>query len=281
MTKRKAGWLLLAALPLAGRSERHEVPDVAEAARIQHHLATVASELRARPPDHLSASQFRARAEVIAWLEEYTSNGVFPHNHVVLDGRTPIFVDPHGTPCAVGFLLLRSGESELVRDVVQADNLVRVPDLADEPRLQRWLQGRGLTLEEAARIQPAYGPAPPNPVPAERSTYAGVTVGMSVLTAAASAYSAFSEPGPESGPWLEMVTAAASLGHLAMVFVGNERDNGAEPTWSKNANAVGAVLAALVTVDRMRRRGAAQTPATSPVATFEDGRLGLGVTIRH
>jgi hypothetical protein len=49
-----------------------------------------------------------------------------------------------------------SGESELVRRIARERNHARVRELADEPRLAAWLAAVGLSLEEAAAIQPSY-----------------------------------------------------------------------------------------------------------------------------
>src|SRR5262249_60445542 len=69
---------------------------------------------------------------------------------------TPICVDASGTRCAVAALLGAGGEGELVARIARERNFARVAELADEPRLRAWLAATGLTLAEAAAIQPEY-----------------------------------------------------------------------------------------------------------------------------
>lgn len=111
-----------------------------------------------------------ARKREIARLAAYREAGRFPRNHRIF-GRTPTFVDDHGTPCAVGFLMQRSGHRDLVKSIARDDNNVYIENIADGPALD-WIQLSGLTQDECARIQPSYDwerPRPrPVPVPSER-----------------------------------------------------------------------------------------------------------------
>lgn len=69
--------------------------------------------------------------------------------------RAPQFVGANGVPCAVASLALADGESTLVERTAATDNAVRVESLDGGP-LADWLAASGLTVAEAARIQPAY-----------------------------------------------------------------------------------------------------------------------------
>ncbi|MDE2879961.1 hypothetical protein [Candidatus Palauibacter soopunensis] len=131
-------------------------PGVLEARRIAGHLRDVEGVLRRRSTDGLSAAQRERRSTALDWLREYRERGEFPHNHTHAAGRVPVFVDEHGTPCAVAYLLQRSGRENLVREIASADNNVYAWELADDGRFSEWLDDMGLTLEEAARIQPGY-----------------------------------------------------------------------------------------------------------------------------
>jgi hypothetical protein len=127
-----------------------------EVARVRTHLGRVEAELRAADVSHLSMAQRSARAHHIEVLRAYREAGVFPHNHV-LDGRySPVFVDEHGTHCAVGYLIAQSGRKDIVRRIASTRNYATVHQLADEPGLAEWLHDAGISLEEAARIQPEY-----------------------------------------------------------------------------------------------------------------------------
>ena len=259
-------------------------PGEAEVARVERHLAGVEVELRARAVDHLSADQRRARAETLDWLAEYRAARVYPHNHVRAGRRTPVFVDPHGTPCAVGYLLLRSGAADLVEDVVRSDNVVRVPELAGEPRLEAWLGARGLTLDEAAAIQPAYGPNPPAPAIPERSHYAGATVGLSIVTAAVDVYALSTRPRHDRAPWVEGLTLLTAFGHVAMAFAGREDDQA--PDWARSVNTVGAIGSTVVALDRLMRWSLSRPRqgrilAVAPFVSRDQDRVTVGLTLRH
>lgn len=89
-------------------------------------------------------------------LHEYRDRGQFPRNEGESQTSVPIFVDSHGTHCAVGYLMHRSGADEAVAEVVAENNLVYVPDV-EQGMLVDWVLQSGLTQEEAALIQPAYG----------------------------------------------------------------------------------------------------------------------------
>jgi hypothetical protein len=67
-----------------------------------------------------------------------------------------MFIDSCGTRCAVAHLMEISGQGELVRHIAKTDNVARVHQLARLPEVRAWLDASGLTLDEAARVQPAY-----------------------------------------------------------------------------------------------------------------------------
>lgn len=136
------------ATPPAGRAQ-------AEVARIQEHLARAEAAMRAADVSHLTDQQRSARRIHLARLGRYREAGRFPHNHV--DGiRRPIFVDGHGTRCAMAYLIEASGGGELVARVARERNGVYVRELAADPELVGWLDRNGISLAEAAAIQPQY-----------------------------------------------------------------------------------------------------------------------------
>src|SRR5262245_21570750 len=127
-----------------------------EVARIRRHLAGAEALLSRRDLSGLDASQRAARARRVAELQAYRERGIFPHNHRLLDRRTPVFVDEHGVRCAMAYLIECSGDAALVRRIAATRNLARIADLRGDPALVAWLDRNGLTLAEAARIQPEY-----------------------------------------------------------------------------------------------------------------------------
>lgn len=95
-----------------------------------------------------------ARLYAITRLRTYRAAGRFPRNHRIF-GHTPTFIDPSGTPCAVGYLMQRSGGERLARQIADTDNHVYIDRIKDGPALD-WIVFSGLTQQECARIQPSY-----------------------------------------------------------------------------------------------------------------------------
>lgn len=257
-------------------------PPQDDAERITRHLESVSHTMRAAPPPSLTDAQAAARAETLQWLEEYRDRGVFPHNHVRMGQRTPVFVDPHGTPCAVAYLLLRSGESEVVEDVVRTANLDRVPQLARDPRLQAWLSSRGITVHEAALIQPTYGGTS---MESGVSGYVGSTVGFSILTAALGSYSLFSSKPTEKVNVPRALSVASVLGHTALVVLAVGVDETSSP-WAVAANVVGGVLGGLLVARPFAPSADTATASTgaltlAPLLRADAHRVTVGVTIRR
>jgi hypothetical protein len=114
------------------------------------------AERAARSAGHRSLDPLTrvVRALLLDELARYRRRGVFPSNPGL--AKTPIFVDARGTRCAMAHLLELGGERALVETIARDRNLAYVRELADEPRLLAWLRAAGLTLEEAAAIQPEY-----------------------------------------------------------------------------------------------------------------------------
>jgi hypothetical protein len=147
--------MILGATALIGAKHASSF-EVRETARLRAHFDSVLVELRSRDVSALRPEQRAARAVQIARLQEYRDAGVFPRNLVSRDA-TPVFVDPFGTHCAMGYLIARSGRSDIVGRIASTRNLARIPELADDRALIAWLDSAGLSVTEAARIQPTYG----------------------------------------------------------------------------------------------------------------------------
>jgi hypothetical protein len=96
-----------------------------------------------------------ARCVQLRRLTEYRERGLFPINDGQAPDSLPIFVDGHDTACAVGHLMRISGCQASVAVIAGSDNYVYVPDV-ERGSIADWILTSGLTLEEAALIQPAY-----------------------------------------------------------------------------------------------------------------------------
>ena len=126
-----------------------------ERRRVQRHL--IGAERMARGSrvrlDPLTAVN---RALLLDELRRYRRAGRFPLNHAFRGRLVPEFIDAHGTRCAMAHLMEISGQGDLVRHIARTENNARVRELARLPELRAWLAAAGLSLEEAALIQPQY-----------------------------------------------------------------------------------------------------------------------------
>src|SRR5262249_5125801 len=126
-----------------------------EIARVRAHLERVERELLASMPPGLTPTQANARAQVIELLHQYIVAERYPTNDVSRK-MTPIFVSSDGARCAMAALLEATGHGALVRRLAAEHNLAYIEELKGDPELSAWLTEHGLTLVEAARIQPSY-----------------------------------------------------------------------------------------------------------------------------
>ncbi|WP_256254022.1 Kazal-type serine protease inhibitor family protein [Nannocystis exedens] len=127
----------------------------ADRARIQKHLETVETELRARDTSHLPPALQAERARNLDRLHAYRLGGLFPKNPDFIGERVPFFIDEDGVACAVGHLVIESGFAEVAGEIAERENNARLLAMT-HPALSGWIAQSGLTAEECARIQPEY-----------------------------------------------------------------------------------------------------------------------------
>jgi hypothetical protein len=140
-----------------GVSLRSVAPKEAdEVARIQAHILAAEQVAGHRDLSKLTPSARQARLRLLRELRAYRERGVFPQNRDFPGRRVPYFIDADGVRCAMAHLIEISGGTELVRHVTRTRNNAYVRELMDEPGFVAWLDRNGLTVEEAARIQPEY-----------------------------------------------------------------------------------------------------------------------------
>ncbi len=128
-----------------------------EAERIAQHLHLVVNHLRSHAPKGLSTEAAAQRSTLLNALERYAHRGLFPQNQV-LPYRNPVFIDPYGTACAVGQLMIESGRRDLAEDINKEMNLAYVHDMKRADVLQ-WATEKGFSEDELAWIQPGYPPS--------------------------------------------------------------------------------------------------------------------------
>lgn len=159
----------------------------------------------------LTETQRANRALAIEMLIRYRDAGFFPENRDFADVYVPYFVDPRsGALCAVGHLMSQTGHSALVTRIAAADNHVRVQDLAGDAEVVAWLETYGLTLAEAARIQPMYGGEPPPSEPTRPMLSAAATSHVAIASGVLSALIVF-PPSPRFATASRVLGAAASV----------------------------------------------------------------------
>lgn len=146
---------LTTAVLFGATGSREPSPSAAEVTRLQRHFDSVDVELKSRNLSGLGSAQLQRRAQLIGWLREYRDAATFPMNDRFAE-PTPFFRDKNGVLCAMAYLIDRSGRSDIVNKVAATRNNAYIGELADDPALIAWLDTWGLSVAEAARIQPSY-----------------------------------------------------------------------------------------------------------------------------
>lgn len=131
------------------------ISPVVEQQRVTAHLQNAERLASSRDVSSLDPLRQLVRELLLSELANYRAAGRFPKNPGFAE-LTPTFVDAEGTRCAMAHLLEVGGERDLVAKIAAERNHARVRELADEPLLLAWLDAAGLTVEEAAVIQPGY-----------------------------------------------------------------------------------------------------------------------------
>lgn len=141
--------LLLMFALAATPSRPNEGKDFSSAERIRAHLLQVEAELRAVPVEGDSP-----RKTSLDRLHAYAERGQFPQQH---HSKTPspVFIDDHGVADPIAALMISAGQAELADHIHTADNHGYIAEMKVDG-LKEWIPTTGLTIEELARIQPAY-----------------------------------------------------------------------------------------------------------------------------
>ena len=199
------------------RASARELHLKAESARLRAHFDSVDQELRDRDVSRLTEAQRAMRAKLIAWLRDYRNAGRFPENDKFGDRAMPFFRDSHGTLCAMAYLVDRSGRGDIVDHIARTRNNAFIRELTDDQALVAWLETSGLTVDEAARIQPTYGP-PPIVSDEKRVSpnYAILSMGLSGASLGSLAFNVFTPSWTSGGIGLTagVATIIAGAAHL-------------------------------------------------------------------
>jgi len=154
-------WVLLSVLFCFGVMDAeagkicHISHQQAEVLRLQTHLSSVERLLRGKDVRHLSPALRKKRQKALDWLREYWKAGQFPKNIHFPGRKVPYFIDNWGTPCAVGYLMIRSGHWDVAAKVAAHENNAYVREIKT-PEAHKWIANSGFTAQECALIQPSY-----------------------------------------------------------------------------------------------------------------------------
>jgi hypothetical protein len=265
---------MLVATPADRRNREDPSLQGSEVARLRAHFDSVLSELNVRDVSHLRASQRSARAQLVRTLARYRDVGVFPHNHDFPGERVPYFRDEHGTLCAMAYLVASTGRDDIVDDIAVARNNAYLPDLAGDRRLVAWLDSVGLTVGEAARIQPEYN-GRPVAVNWEAAPYLlpSLALGMPAFVTTVLNWRAPREKRPDASFFIG-AAAGAGAAILGGAILVQERDRSARAVGVADLTVGAAALAAVV------RRSLRRTPPTTPRPPIASAgsRFSLDVT---
>ena len=272
------------------RDDSYPGPDRAtherEAVRLRAHFDSVDAELREHDVLRLSPDQKSSRATIMGWLREYREAGEFPRNDRFQHLAMPFFRDSRGVLCAMAYLIDRSGRGDLVDRVAATRNNAFITELADDPELGAWLDSVGLTLSEAARIQPQYGGTGGI---AEEDVDAGYAVSSVLVSGASLATLGLNMFGPSRSTG----TAGVLVGSMSAIAgaVNLDGNNGTQTVAAANIIIGSAAIAAGVyrLINRrpagpagglsQQSAGADKQPAISPlvIRTADGTRLGLAM----
>jgi hypothetical protein len=98
----------------------------------------------------------KRRAHNLASFRAYRKAGVYPHNFV-RPGPLNVWIDPEGHLCAAATMISKDGKHDLVIDIGQTDNQIRLLNVTGGALLD-WMLTSGFTIEEIDRIQmPGFG----------------------------------------------------------------------------------------------------------------------------
>jgi hypothetical protein len=104
------------------------------------------------------------RKHLLNLLHQYLVNDIFPKNYDYSGQRKPCFIDKDGAICAVGYLVEQTAGREVAEKINSKYKYEELLAMNDET-LDNWILSSGLTKEECAMIQPAYGGPGPGPAP--------------------------------------------------------------------------------------------------------------------
>jgi len=127
--------------------------------RIKTHLEYVENLLRQKDVSNLTVKQKENREYLLDLLHDYWTAGIFPRNYDYANKRVPCFIDKDGRICAVGYLIEQTAGRQ-VAEIINTEHKYKKLLSMNDSLVYNWVAVSGLTKEECAMIQPAYGTPP-------------------------------------------------------------------------------------------------------------------------
>ena len=259
-----------------------------EADRLRLHFAEVEREMLSRDISGLRAAERAARAEQIGQLRRYAARGAFPRNSWHPGQRMPYFRDTRGNLCALAFLIAASGRGDLVDQIARTRNYAFVPDLIEVPGIAKWLEEHGLSVAEAARIQPTYGGDPccgiEHPtVQAPSGKYLAASAGASTLSALSIAWNARSTDRVAVQRWRGFFGAGVGGANLVLGFskLGSDGwENQAAAIWNIAIGATAGFLGVRALVAKPAAEAGTPARLTAAPVAWAGSAPGIGLTGR-
>ena len=246
-----------------------------EVQRVRAHIVAAEQWAGSRDLSELTPSARAARVALLRELSHYRERGRFPRNRDFPGQRVPYFVDAEGTRCAMAHLIEFTGDSALVRRVATTRNNARVRELAGDPELIAWLDRNGLSLEEAARIQPSYDGRDPL---ASDGYGRAIAVGATLAVETSAILLNLHRAPPSRATARSLYGALAGYAGAAagLVLLGNDH---LAPGWGSSCIGVGAASVVLA-----GRQGAwareSRRASIAPMTWYAVNTPGIGVRVR-
>lgn len=133
-----------------------EINQFSEKELIKFHLLSVVDSLKKVDVRQFNHKQIENRNLLLERLSFYADRQLFPRNTYHWE-RTPYFIDSYGTACAVGYLIIESGNHDLATKISHEMNYAYLEDMPF-PEIVEWAQAHGFFVDELKWIQPGYGP---------------------------------------------------------------------------------------------------------------------------
>jgi len=222
----------------------------AEVARIQSHLAGAESLIAAGNVSRWSPAQRAARAQNLKLLRAYRERVI----------------------CAMAFLIAASGRHDIVDRIHATRNNARIRELADDTALVTWLDAAGLTVTEAARIQPGYDCCViSSPRPALSANEAATLAGGVMLTGIGVALNLPFDRTSPPRPWQATVGVITGIVGIGVGLGSPKLDDGGTAstlsTWNIAAGVVSLGLGIYHMLPRTGPKPAATAGVAGPSAT--------------